>query len=167
MPCQPLLAWCWPPCLTELFSGGWCQPRQGCPPVHCWGRQCLLMSTTEWVVTGWRTSGGCFTIIIIIIAFKGAVWDFWQSPHSTSKCLPTRTLKLLRHNHVQITCNTSCDYHVHCVICHLVWRDSSAMKFDRNEIAFILALFYWMKPLTDEGGEETGAPGESLCRWAS
>ena len=42
------------------------------------------------------------------------------------------------------------------VLCHLVQRDSSAVKFDRVEIAFILALFYWLEPLTNEGGEETG-----------
>ena len=36
------------------------------------------------------------------------------------------------------------------VVCHLVRRDSSAIKFDRVEIAFILALLYWLKPLTDE-----------------
>ena len=47
------------------------------------------------------------------------------------------------------------------VACHLVRRDSSAIKFDRDEIAFILALLYWLKPLTDEEGEETGVPGEN------
>ena len=47
------------------------------------------------------------------------------------------------------------------VVCHLIRRDSSAIKFDRVEIAFILDLLHWQKPLTDEGGEETGAPGEN------
>ena len=51
-------------------------------------------------------------------------------------------------------------------VCHLVRRDSSAFKFDRVDIAFILALFYWLKPLTDEGGEETGVPGEIPWRRA-
>ena len=37
------------------------------------------------------------------------------------------------------------------VVCHLVRGDSSAIKFDRVEMAFILALLYWLKPLTDEG----------------
>ena len=36
------------------------------------------------------------------------------------------------------------------------------IKFDRVKIAFILELLYWLKPLTDEGGEETGAPRENL-----
>ena len=53
------------------------------------------------------------------------------------------------------------------VVCHLVGRDSSAIMFDRVEIAFILALFYGLEPLTDEGGEETGAPGENPWRQAS
>ena len=37
-------------------------------------------------------------------------------------------------------------------------------KFDRVTIAFILALFYWMKPLTDGGGEEAGVLGETPGR---
>ena len=44
------------------------------------------------------------------------------------------------------------------VVCHMVLRDSSAVKFDRVEIAFIWVLFYWLKSLTDEAGEETGVP---------
>ena len=28
--------------------------------------------------------------------------------------------------------------------CHVVWRESSATKFDRAKIAFFLALFYWL-----------------------
>ena len=46
-------------------------------------------------------------------------------------------------------------------MCHFVGRDSSAIKFDRAEIVPVSALFYWLKPLTDEGGEETGVPGEN------
>ena len=46
-------------------------------------------------------------------------------------------------------------------VCHLVRRDNSAIKFDIAEITFILALFYWLKLLTDEGGEETGVPAEN------
>ena len=72
------------------------------------------------------------------IAFKGAIRDFLQSP--------TRTLKWPRAqwcaNHVQhierfsrAACRATC---------HVVWRDSSAIKFDRVEIAFILAIFYWL-----------------------
>ena len=56
------------------------------------------------------------------------------------------------------SCNTSSAYHVQRVVCHVVQRDSSAIKFDRVEIAFILALLYWLK---HEGGEETGVPGEN------
>ena len=32
-------------------------------------------------------------------------------------------------------------------VCHVVRRDSSAVKFDRVEIAFILAIFYRLKSL--------------------
>ena len=49
----------------------------------------------------------------------------------------------------------------------MVQRDSSATKFDRVEIAFILALLHWLKPLTNEGGEETGVSEENPWLQAS
>ena len=77
-------------------------------------------------------------IIIIIIAFKGAIRDFLQSPHSAANCLqhvrssgPGATVCKSRATHrALITCKCH-------VTCHLVRRDSSAIKFDRVEIAFI------------------------------
>ena len=72
---------------------------------------------------------------------------------------------------MQIMCNSSSAFHLQPIVCCEVRRDSSAVKFDRDEIAFILALFYWLKPLTVEGGEETGVPmktsdEELLCMLA-
>ena len=80
---------------------------------------------------------------------------------------PTRTLKWPGRNHVQITCNTPDAYHLHPAVFHLVRRDSSAVKLDRVEITFILALFYWLKPLTDEELDVinwTSAPSVLLAR---
>ena len=77
------------------------------------------------------------------------------------KLSPARTLKRPGQNGVQITCNTSSACHVQPAVCHVVRSISSATKFDRYEITFILALFYWLKQLTDEGGEETGVPIEN------
>ena len=84
-------------------------------------------------------------IIIIIIAFKGAIRDFLQSPHSAANCLqharssgPGAIVCKSRATHrALITCKCH-------VTCHLVRRDSSAIKFDRVEITFIWALFYWL-----------------------
>ena len=56
---------------------------------------------------------------------------------------------------MQITCNTLGTYHV-CSLCHMVHRDGSASKFYSVEITFILASFYWLKLVSDEGGEENG-----------
>ena len=84
-------------------------------------------------------------IIIILVAFKCTIQDFLQSPHSATNCL--------EHVHSSglgaIVCKSrathraliTCKRHV---MCHLVRRASSAVKFDRVEIAFILALFYWL-----------------------
>ena len=71
------------------------------------------------------------------------------------------TLKWPGRSGVQSMCNTWSAYHLQPAVCHLVRGDSSAIVFNRVEIAFILALFYWLKPLTDEGEEETGVPGEN------
>ena len=106
-------------------------------------------------------------IIITIITysqFKGTIRDgffFFTISSLRREPSPTRTLKWPARNRVQITRNTSSAHHLQPAVCHLVRRGSSAIKFYRVEIAFILALFYWLKPLTDEGGEETGVPREN------
>ena len=84
-------------------------------------------------------------IIIIIIAFKGSIRDFLQSPHSAANCLqhvrsscPGAVVCKSRATHrALITCKCH-------VTCHLVRRGSSAINSDGVEIAFILALIYWL-----------------------
>ena len=90
-------------------------------------------------------------IIIMIIVLKGAIRDLLTNSSLRHELSPTRALKWPGSNRVQITCNTSGAHHVQQVICHMVRRDSSAIKFGRVEIAFNFALFCWLKPLTDEG----------------
>ena len=50
------------------------------------------------------------------------------------------------------------------VVCHVVRRDSLAIKFNRAEITFILAYFSWLKPTKEkrklEYPEKT--PGDGL-----
>ena len=74
---------------------------------------------------------------IIIVALKGAIQDFLQSPHCT-----TNRLQHVRSSDLTAK---SCENHVQhiehlaratCVTCHEVRRDSSAIKFDRVQIAF-------------------------------
>ena len=82
--------------------------------------------------------GDFYNNIIIIIAFKGAIRDFLQSPHSATNCLHhvcssglgAIVCKSRATHRVLITCKCH-------VTCHLVRRDSSAIKFDRVEIPFI------------------------------
>ena len=89
----------------------------------------------------------------IYIELKGAYWRILQSPHYAANCPPACVLKSPERHRVQITCNTSGSYHEQHVVCHVVGRDSSAIKFDRVVIAFVIVLFLWLKPLTDERGE--------------
>ena len=48
-------------------------------------------------------------------------------------------------NDVQITCKILGNYHVQHAVHHVVLRDSSAVKFDRNEVGCDLAFFYVIK----------------------
>ena len=52
------------------------------------------------------------------------------------------------------------------VMCHMVGRDSSAIKFDSFNHTY-LSFILLAEPLTNEGGEETGVPGENPWRRAS
>ena len=80
----------------------------------------------------------CYNIIIIIIiVFKGAIRDFYN--------LLTAP-RIVSNTHAQVAQAQSCANHMQhierlsratCVTCHLVRRDSSAIEFDRVEIAFM------------------------------
>ena len=73
----------------------------------------VTQMTLSYSVKTWRVTQ---IIIIIIIAFKGAIWDFLQSPHSAANCLqharssgPGAIVCKSRATHrVLITCNMSC-----------------------------------------------------------
>ena len=101
-------------------------------------------------------------VIVIIIAVKGTIGDFFflQSPHCAAKRLQhvrsnglgAIVCKSRAPHKALITCNMCANHvqhikHLSCatcrVTCHVVRRGSSA-KFDKVEIAFILALFYWL-----------------------
>ena len=86
-------------------------------------------------------------ILIIIITLKGTNQDF-TIPSLHCKLCPTHILKWPCCNHVQIIKRHNMQH----VMYHGAQSDSSAIKFDRVKITFSLALFYWLKPLADEGG---------------
>ena len=52
-------------------------------------------------------------------------------------------------------------YHMQGVVRHIVLRNSSAIKFDRVEIAFLCSFILLAELFTDEGGEET-TPDDEL-----
>ena len=68
---------------------------------------------------------------------------FLQSPHSAANCFQF----VCSSGHCANVCKSRATHraHITCkchVTCHLVRRDSSAIQFDRVQIAFIWALFY-------------------------
>ena len=81
----------------------------------------------------------------IIIMIKGATQDFVFNLLTALRIVSNTYAKAARAqscaNHVQHIERLSS---ATCVTYHVVLRGSSAVKFDRVEIAFILALFYWL-----------------------
>ena len=61
-------------------------------------------------------------------------WNFRRL--SSSLCRKLFPVILKRSGCDQITSSTSGTYHMHCVVCHVVWRNSTAVRFDKVEIAF-------------------------------
>ena len=102
----------------------------------------IIIIITTTIITTTTTT---IIIIIIIIAFKGAIRDFLHSPHSAANCLQHLRSSgpgaIVCKSHATHPALFTCKCHV---TCHLIRRDSSAIKFDRVEIAFISALFYWL-----------------------
>ena len=96
----------------------------------------------------------------MIIALKGANRDFYNlltAPRTVSNTYAqvARAQSCANHvQHIERVSRATCSV-------PLGRRDGSGVKFVRVEIAFILVLFHWLKPLTDEGGEETGVPAEN------
>ena len=98
------------------------------------GLKIIIITTT----TTTTTTIIIIIIIIIIFAFKGGIQDFLQSPHSAANFLQhvrssstgAIVCKSRATHRALITCKCP-------VTCHLVLRDSSAIKLDRVEIAFI------------------------------
>ena len=86
---------------------------------------------------------------IIIIALKGAIRDFFFFFFNNLLTAPWT----VSNTYAQVARAQSCSNHVQhierlsratCrVTCHMLRRDSSAIKFNRVEITFIWALFYW------------------------
>ena len=113
----------------------------------------VLASPDDRVTCPYHFSLRLFTIIIImiiIIALKGANQDF---------CNLFTTPRTVSNTYAQVARAQSCatrvqnmerlSYHEQHV-CHMAWGDSSAVKFDRVEMVFVLVLLHWLKPLTDE-----------------
>ena len=92
---------------------------------------------------------------------------FLMSPHCAGNCLQYARSS----GQGLIMCKSRATlpsvFYMQFIMCHVAWRDSSATEFDWVKITFIIALFYWLKPLSDEGGDETGVPGEKPRHRAS
>ena len=99
-----------------------------------------------------------------MIALKCTVRDFYNllsAPQTVSNMYARESRMQSCANHVKHIALS----HATCrAMCHEIGRDSSAIKFDRVEIAFILPFILFAEPLMDEGGKETGVPRENT-RW--
>ena len=93
-----------------------------------------------WVKQGWGTRA--HYNIMIIIAFKGAIQDFLQSPHCAVNCL--------QHVPGAILCksrpNTLCAYHMQHVVLRATCCEGKAQLFSLTELKSHLfeLYFYWL-----------------------
>ena len=106
-------------------------------------------------------------IIMIIITFTDAIRDFLQSPHCAVSCLQHVHSSWPGRNRMQITCNTSSSCHVQYIVLYATWYEGTAQLLSLIELkSHLLSFILLAEPLTDEGGEETGVPGENPWRRA-
>ena len=81
--------------------------------------------------------------IIIIIALKGAIRDFFTISSLRRELSPISTLKLLGRNRVQITCNTLSAYHVQHVVLRASWYERTAQLLSLTEFKSHLFEIYF------------------------
>ena len=73
-------------------------------------------------------------IVILIMAFKGAIRDFFTISSLRREPSPTRTLKWPGRNRVQITCNALSAYHVQHVVLRATWYKGTAQLLSLTEL---------------------------------
>ena len=98
----------------------------------------------------WKITLFSYTILedyLIFVYYSGRLPRLFAVSSLLRELSPKCTLKWPESNRVQITCNISSDYHVQQVVCYLVRRNSSAVKFDRVEFAFYFSLILMAEPL--------------------
>ena len=83
-------------------------------------------------------------MIIIIIAFKDAIRDFFTISSLCRKPSPTRMLTWPAHNRVQITYNTSSAYHVQHVMTRATWYEGTAQLSSLTELKLHLLELYFI-----------------------
>ena len=110
-----------------------------------------------------RNSRVVFACLLLLLFCIFTISLLRREPSPTTYTQVARAQSCANHvQHIERSPRATCH-----VTCHVVRKDSSAVKYDKVEIAYILALFYCLKPLTDEKEEETGIPGENPWQRAS
>ena len=119
---------------ARLGSGGCYGDPEACTPPFPGEKLflCIINLNQDYNALSVSLSLHLFVSVAVSVSVSVSV-DASSLRHELSL---TCTLKWPGRNRVQITCNTSSAYHVHPAVYHLVRRDSSAIKFDRVEIAF-------------------------------
>ena len=131
--------------MVVVEGGG--ERRVGVGVMGGWNDHTMSEKPSQWqnVVECWSISWWMQNekflqqlIITIIIAFKGAFWNFLQSSWCAANCLQhvcssgqgTTVWKSCATHWAPITCNMLC----------ATWYEETAIEFDRVEITFILTL---------------------------
>ena len=97
---------------------------------------------------------------MIIIAFKGVIRDFLQSSHCA-----TNGLQPVCSSGVGTVCKSRATHRalITCNLCY-VPHGTTAQLFSLTESKSRFSFILLAEPLTGEGGQETGVPGENSWR---
>ena len=82
-------------------------------------------------------------MIIIIIAFEGAIRDFYNLL-TAPRTVPNMYAKWPWRNRVQITCNTSSSYHVQHVVLRATWYEGTAQLLSLTQMKSHLFELYFI-----------------------
>ena len=128
------------PLLHASPAGKWCHYT-----VYCSARACRFIE----LFANDRLHGPVDILCplddtMIMIAFVGAIRDFFTIFSLRREPSPTHTLKPPGRNRVKITCNTSITYHVQHVVLRATWYEGTAVVLSLTKLKSHLFELYFI-----------------------
>ena len=140
---------CWQPCTYWLHADTQTLPTKFPNPIADTKDMSSYLATSCWIVKGWTPDG----------------LELNQTLTTEISFHCNDQVSISQHSGPGIIVYKSCATHWVLITCNMLcatWYEETAQQLRLTELKsqFILALSYLLKPLTNEGEEETTVPGE-------